>query len=56
MDGYNDHRIVMSLAAAAFGADGEVIISDMESINKSYPKFFEDYRKIGGKADVIMGE
>ena len=56
VDGYNDHRIVMSLAAAAFGADGEVIISDMESINKSYPKFFEDYRKIGGKADVIMGE
>ena len=56
VDGYNDHRIVMALSAAAVGAEGEVIISDMESINKSYPKFFEDYRKVGGKADVIMGK
>ena len=54
--GYNDHRIVMSLAVAAAYADGDVIISDMESINKSYPKFFEDHRKLGGIADVIMGE
>ena len=54
--GYNDHRIVMSLAVAATQADGDVIISDMESINKSYPGFFEDYRKLGGVADVIMGE
>ena len=56
VDGYNDHRIVMALSAAAVGTEGEVIISDMESINKSYPKFFEDYRKVGGKADVIMGK
>ena len=46
----------MSLAVAAACADGDVIISDMESINKSYPKFFEDHRKLGGIADVIMGE
>lgn len=56
IDGYNDHRIVMSFAAAAVGCDGDVIISDMESINKSYPKFFEDYRKVGGTADVVMGK
>lgn len=56
VDGCNDHRIVMAFSAAAVGAEGEVIISDMESINKSYPKFFEDYRRVGGKADVIMGK
>ncbi len=55
VEGYNDHRIVMSLAMAAARCDGDIIISDMESVNKSYPSFFEDYKKLGGKADVIMG-
>ncbi len=55
VEGYNDHRIVMSLAMAAVGCNGDIIISDMESVNKSYPSFFEDYKKLGGKADVIMG-
>ena len=55
VDGYNDHRIVMSMAMAAIKADGDVVISDMESINKSYPTFFEDYKKLGGNADVILG-
>ncbi len=56
VEGYNDHRIVMSLAVAAARTEGEMIITDRESINKSYPGFFDDYRKLGGKADVIMGE
>lgn len=54
-EGYNDHRIVMSLAVASAACDGDIIITDRESINKSYPSFFEDFRKLGGKADVIMG-
>ena len=54
-DGYNDHRIVMSLACASAAADGDIIITGAESINKSYPSFFEDLVKLGGKADVIMG-
>ena len=56
VEGYNDHRVVMSLAVAGAFANGDVVISDMESINKSYPKFFEDYRKLGGIADVDVGE
>ena len=55
VNGYNDHRIVMSLAAASAGCNGEIIISDMESINKSYPSYFEDFEMLGGKTDVIMG-
>ena len=55
VDGYNDHRIVMSMAVAAAAAREDIIISDMESINKSYPSFFEDYESLGGKKDVIMG-
>ena len=55
VEGYNDHRIVMSLAAAAVGCDGDIIISDRESINKSYPTYFEDFNQLGGKTDVILG-
>ncbi len=54
-EGYNDHRIVMSLAVASVGASGNITLSDMESINKSYPDFFNDIQKLGGKAYVIMG-
>ncbi|MBQ9516986.1 MAG: 3-phosphoshikimate 1-carboxyvinyltransferase [Eubacterium sp.] len=53
LDGYNDHRIVMAFAVAALFADGTTTITDSESINKSYPSFFEDYNRLGGKADVI---
>lgn len=53
LDGYNDHRIVMAFSIAGLFADGETLISDAQSIHKSYPKFFDDYNSLGGKADVI---
>ena len=53
LKGYNDHRIVMAFSVAALLADGEVVIDDAESINKSYPSFFEDFKSLGGRADVI---
>jgi len=53
LKGYNDHRIVMAFSVAAANADGETVIDDMQSINKSYPSFFEDYMKIGGKCECL---
>ena len=53
LKGYNDHRIVMAFSVAALFLDGETEIDDAMSINKSYPSFFEDYNRIGGKANVI---
>lgn len=53
VDGCNDHRIVMALSIAALRADGCVIISDAQSIQKSYPAFFKDYNQLGGKANVV---
>lgn len=53
VQGYNDHRIVMALSVAATRATEPVIITDAESINKSYPSFFEDYNNLGGNANVI---
>jgi len=51
--GFNDHRIVMAFSIAGLYLDGETVIDDAQSINKSYPSFFEDYNSIGGRADVI---
>lgn len=54
-EGYNDHRIVMALAMASVRCSGTIILTDGESINKSYPTFFDDMEKLGGKIHVIMG-
>ena len=57
VDGFRDHRIVMSAAIGALCADGEVTITTPHSVSKSYPSFFEVYNSLGGKANVIdMGQ
>lgn len=48
VDSHNDHRMVMALAIAATRASGDVVINDPMAIEKSYPNFFEDYKKLGG--------
>ncbi len=50
---FNDHRIVMSAAIAATICKDDVIIEDFEAVNKSYPSFFEDYKKLGGDFNVF---
>jgi len=47
VQGYGDHRIVMALAIAALGAQGETEIEDAESVNVSYPDFFDDLFALG---------
>ncbi len=42
----NDHRIAMAAAAASVGCTGDVTIDDMSCINKSYPEFVNDFRRI----------
>ena len=56
VDSFGDHRIVMAAAIAATAIDGEVVIRGAEAAEKSYPAFFDDYRKLGGKANVIILE
>lgn len=51
--GYNDHRIVMSAAVASTVCSSSVTISDANAVLKSYPNFFEDFKKLGGNANVI---
>jgi len=53
IDGFNDHRIVMAFSILATYLTEPSTISDMDSINKSYPSFFEDFKTLGGAFDVI---
>ena len=53
LDGNNDHRIVMAAAVLASVWDSPVTIRGAEAVNKSYPAFFADYQKLGGKIRVL---
>jgi len=52
IDGMNDHRIVMAAAIAATNADGPVTIIGCDAVGKSYPDFFRDFEKLGGRIHV----
>ncbi len=48
-DAHNDHRIAMAAAVMALRAEQPVVIHGVECVNKSYPAFFNDLKKLGGK-------
>jgi 3-phosphoshikimate 1-carboxyvinyltransferase len=50
---HHDHRIAMACAIAALKAEGETIIEAVEAVDKSYPGFFDDLKKL--HADVSLG-
>ncbi len=44
---HHDHRIAMASAVAALGSSMAVSIQNFEAINKSYPTFLGDMKKLG---------
>jgi len=48
VDAWNDHRIAMSVAIASTRATGEIALTGSESVNKSYPHFWEEFQRLGG--------
>jgi 3-phosphoshikimate 1-carboxyvinyltransferase len=51
VEGYHDHRIVMSLAVAGLVAEGETTIEGAEHVDVSYPDFFEVLYDLGANVD-----
>ena len=49
---YDDHRMTMSLAPLALVLD-DVIINNIETVNKSYPQFWEELKKVGFKISLL---
>jgi 3-phosphoshikimate 1-carboxyvinyltransferase len=48
----HDHRIAMACGVAALKANGPVIITEAEAINKSYTDFFDHLKQLGGKVEI----
>lgn len=53
VDSINDHRIVMSTAIAASGCKSEVTITDAQAVNKSFPTFFDEIKKLGAIVQLL---
>ena len=53
VDCCNDHRIAMMAAVAATRCREPVTLLGAECVNKSYPNFWEEYKRLGGKLDVL---
>lgn len=53
VDSFNDHRIAMSMAVCATRCKKPLIIKNASCVEKSWPDFFEQYKKLGGKVNVF---
>ena len=54
VDSVNDHRIAMAAAIAATVCQEDVTILGAECVNKSYPKFWEEYARLGGNYELNL--
>ena len=54
VDAVNDHRIAMSAAIAATVCRNPVTIAGAQCVEKSYPRFFEEYRRLGGTYEQYL--
>ena len=54
VNSYNDHRIAMAAAIAATVCSMPVTITGAEAVDKSYPSFWNEYRKLGGHYEQYL--
>ena len=54
VDAVNDHRIAMAAAIAATCCAEPVTILGAECVKKSYPKFWEEYARLGGNYEFHL--
>lgn len=52
-EGFGDHRIVMSAAIASLICERSVSINGAEAVSKSYPAFWDEFKRLGGDASVF---
>ena len=48
VSGYKDHRTVMALVVAGMIAQGTTVISNREAVSKTFPKFYQLMKGLGG--------
>ncbi|NLD27124.1 MAG: hypothetical protein GX661_07170 [Acholeplasmataceae bacterium] len=50
---FNDHRIIMAFSILASVCKRACVLNQFTGIQKSYPDFFNEFQRLGGKAEVI---
>ena len=57
VDSWNDHRIAMALAIASTRCTAPVYLTSYDSVKKSYPTFWDDFKMLGGNFNEwILGK
>jgi len=54
VDACNDHRIAMSAAIASTVCKEDVLILGADCVKKSYPKFWEEFSRLGGSYEQYL--
>ena len=54
VDACGDHRIAMAAAIAAIVAQSPVTILGAECVSKSYPGFWDEYKRLGGQYELNL--
>jgi 3-phosphoshikimate 1-carboxyvinyltransferase len=49
---HHDHRIAMACAVAGLKANSEMVIEEAQAVNKSYPDFYSDIKKLGANLEI----
>ena len=52
-DAHGDHRMAMAAAAAACACPQGVLLRGAACVDKSYPAFWADYKRLGGQMHVL---
>ncbi len=53
VDSENDHRIAMATAILAPYCTSPVILKGADAVNKSYPTFWAEYERLGGRYELL---
>ncbi len=53
VDSANDHRIAMATAILAPYCRSPVTLRGADAVNKSYPSFWDEYKRLGGKYELL---
>lgn len=53
VDSAGDHRIAMAAAVASVLCREPVVVRGADAVQKSYPRFWDDFTHLGGKLDVL---
>lgn len=54
IDAVNDHRIAMAAAIASTVAEAPITILGAECVSKSYPSFWQEFRRLGGRYEQYI--